>query len=81
MLVIEMRNVTKDFIQEMLMDNLDLKYRTKVQKLRAWDKVNMVTKVQSWETMNKDVMRVIQTVMETVKKHLMIRTYEFGNYP
>ena len=31
--------------------------------------------------MNKDLMRVIQTAMETVKKHLMIRTYEFGNYP
>ena len=27
------------------------------------------------------VMRAIQTAMETVKKHLMIQTYKFGNYP
>ena len=33
------------------------------------------------ETTKKDVMRAIQTAMETVKKHLMIQTYEFGNYP
>ena len=81
MLVIEMLNARNDFIQEMLMGNFNLKYGTKVQKLRAWDKVSMATKVQSWETMNKDVIRAIQTTIETVKKHLMIRTYEFGNYP
>ena len=66
----------------MLMGNSNLKiYGTEVQKLRAWDKVSMATNMQSWETMNKDVMRVIQTAIETVKKHLMICTYEFGNYP
>ena len=47
MLVIEMPNATNDFIQEMLMGNFNLKYGTKVQKLRAWDKVSIVTKVQS----------------------------------
>ena len=81
MLVIEMPNATNDFMQEMLMGNFNLKYGTKVQKLRAWDKVNMATRMQSWETTKKDVMRAIQTAMETVKKHLMIQTYEFGNYP
>ena len=43
MLVIETPNVTNDFIQEMLMGNLDLTYGTKVQKLRAWNKVSMAT--------------------------------------
>ena len=81
MLVNEMPNATNDFIQKILMGNLDLKYGTKVQKLRAWNKVSMATKVQSWEMMNKDVMRAMQIVMETVKKHLIIRTYKFGNYP
>ena len=81
MLVIKTPNVTNDFIQGMLMGNLDLKYRTKVQKLRAWDKVSMATKVQSSKMMNKDVMRAIHIEIETVKKHLMIWTYEFGNYP
>ena len=80
MIVIKMPNVTNNFIQGMLMGNSDLKYETKVQKLRAWDKVNMATKMQSWEMMNKDMMRAIQTAIEAVKKHLMIRTYEFGNY-
>ena len=78
--MIETLNVTNDFIQGMLMGNSDLKYEMKVQKLRAWDKVSMAMKVQSWEMMNKDVMRAIQTAIETVKKHLMIQTYEFGNY-
>ena len=41
------------------MGNSDLKYGTKVQKLKAWDKVSMATKVQSWEMMNKDVMGAI----------------------
>ena len=40
----------------------------------------MAMKVQSWEMMNKDVMIVILKAIETVKKHLMIRTYKFGNY-
>ena len=47
MLVIEMPNATNNFIQEMLMGNFNLKYGTKVQKLRAWNKVSMATKVQS----------------------------------
>ena len=47
MLVIEMPNATNDFIQEILMGNFNLKYGTKVQKLRTWDKVSMATKVQS----------------------------------
>ena len=81
MLVIEMSNATNDFMQEMLMGNFNLKYGMKVQKLRAWNKVSMATRMQSWETTKKDVMRAIQTTMETVKKHLMIQTYEFGNYP
>ena len=41
----------------------------------------MVTKMQSWEIMNKNWMRAIQTTTMTVKKHLMIWTYKFGNYP
>ena len=59
MLVIKMPNATNDFMQEMLMGNFNLKYGTKVQKLRAWDKVSMATRMQSWETTKKDVMREI----------------------
>ena len=63
------------------MGSLDLKYETKVQKLKVWAKLTMVTKVQSCEMMNKNWMRAIQTVTITVKKRLMIQTYEFGNDP
>ena len=59
MLMTKTPNVTNDLIQGTLMDNSDLKYKTKVQKLRVWEKLTMATKVQSWEMMNKKWMRAI----------------------
>ena len=80
MLVAAMPNVTNNFMQGMLMDSSDLKYETKVQKLKVWAKFIMVTKVQIWEMMNKNWMKAIQTAAMTMKKCLMIWTYKFGNY-
>ena len=72
MLVTATPNVTNDFMQGMLMGSSDLKYETKVQKLKIWARLTMVTNVQSWEMMNKNWMRAIQTATMTVKKRLMI---------
>ena len=81
MLLTAMPNVTNDFMQGMLMGSSDLKYETKVQKLKVWTKLTMVMKVQSWEMINKNWMKAIQIATMTVKKRLMIWTYKFGNYP
>ena len=45
MLVSATPNVTNNFIQGMLMGSSDLKYETKVQKLKVWAKLTMVRKV------------------------------------
>ena len=54
MLMTATPNVANNFMLGMLIGSSDLKYKTKVQKLKIWTKLTIVMKVQSWEMMNKN---------------------------